>query len=451
VPQIQSPKRGAFPSPRSVLAAATPHVPITTAPPNFIVMPQQISMWGNDAHGDCVTAEEAFAKACNNPEIFIPDDEVINWATRHNVLEGAYLTPVMDFMQNDGFFQGTYDDGPYFSVNWGDSSALRSAISNGPVKIGVAANQLDSPWSKGRNNGPYNVWFGLGFQPDNAEDHCVTLCGYGSIAWLAQQLGVQVPPGIDGTRLGYALFTWDSIGIIDEPSMIAITHEAWLRQPTTVIKVVPFPPARGNPLLIQSRFGQKGNFELVTPGANGGLIHFWRNNDAANLPWSGSTPFGGGLGQVDAVTMIQSNFGSPGNLELICRVGSQLFFFWRDSGPQFQWNGPFALESGVAGNPVLIQSRFGQKGNFELVTPGANGGLIHFWRNNDAANLPWSGPTPFGGGLGQVDAVTMIQSNFGSPGNLELICRVGSQLFFFWRDSGPQFQWNGPFLLQSTV
>jgi hypothetical protein len=34
------------------------------------------------------------------------------------------------------------------------------------------------------------------------------------------------------------LFTWDSIGIIDVPSMTAVTHEAWLRQPTTVTKSI---------------------------------------------------------------------------------------------------------------------------------------------------------------------------------------------------------------------
>ena len=45
----------------------------------------------------------------------------------------------------------------------------------------------------------------------------------------------------------------------------------------------------------------------------------------------------------------------------------------------------------------------------------------------------------------------MIESNFGHPGNLEVVCRVGQQLYFFWRDSGPAFHWNGPFLLQSTV
>ena len=211
------------------------HVAPIGAPPNFIMKPQKISMWGNDVHGDCVTAEEAFAKACNNPEIFIPDDEVIAWATRHGVLEGAYLTQVMTWMQDDGFADGPsiYDDGPYFSVNWTDAGTLQSAISRGPVKIGVAADQIENAW---RTTGGPSGWFATGFHADGNEDHCVTLCGYGSMSWLAQQLGVQVPAGVDGTQPGYAMFTWNSIGIIDVPSMIAVTHEAWLRQPTTVTK-----------------------------------------------------------------------------------------------------------------------------------------------------------------------------------------------------------------------
>ena len=60
---VQSPKRGATPSPRSTLAAAAPYLALIGAPPNLIMKPQRISMWGNDVHGDCVTAEEAFAKA----------------------------------------------------------------------------------------------------------------------------------------------------------------------------------------------------------------------------------------------------------------------------------------------------------------------------------------------------------------------------------------------------
>ncbi|WP_447601174.1 hypothetical protein [Nitrospira sp. Nam80] len=210
-----------------------------------------------------------------------------------------------------------------------------------------------------------------------------------------------------------------------------------------------FTGARGNPVLLQSRFGTKGNFELVVPAATGGGLFFlWRNNDNPSLPWSAPVRFGQALGTVDEVTMIQSNFGSPGNLELIARVGQQLQFMWRDSGPAFQWNGPTPIFTGARGNPVLLQSRFGTKGNFELVVPAATGGGLFFlWRNNDNPALPWSAPVRFGQALGTVDEVTMIQSNFGSPGNLELIARVGQELHFMWRDSGPAFQWNGPTLL----
>lgn len=109
-------------------------------------------------------------------------------------------------------------------------------ISKGPVKIGVAGDQLESVWwgNGGSSAGGVNGWFATGFYPDNAEDHCVSLCGYGTMAWLAEELKVQVPAGVDGTKPGYGLFTWDSIGIIDVPSMLAITQEAWLRTPTTI-------------------------------------------------------------------------------------------------------------------------------------------------------------------------------------------------------------------------
>jgi hypothetical protein len=231
-------KRGAMPSPRSVLAAATPHsdLGLAAAPPTFITMPKKLSSWGNFDHGDCVTAEEAFAKACHHPEIFIADNEVIRWAKSHNVLEGAYLHEVMEWMQKSGFHQSghLYDDGPrLFSVDWTNLSTLNSAIHQGPVKIGVAATQLETAW---RSTNGKTGWFALGFSKDTNEDHCVSLCGYGSLNWLAQQLQTTVPAGVDGTKPGYALFTWDTIGIIDQPSMIAITQEAWLRSPTTVIK-----------------------------------------------------------------------------------------------------------------------------------------------------------------------------------------------------------------------
>jgi hypothetical protein len=230
----QTPKRGAIPTPAHVLAGAMPHTEIGTTPPNYIKIPQRLSFWGNDVHGDCVTAEEAFAKACYNPEIFISDQVVINWATQHGVLEGAYLYQVLQWMQQNGFHQDNhvYDDGRHYSINWTQSPILANAISRGPVKIGVAADQLEGVWHQ--HNGR-SGWVATGFHTDNNEDHCVSLCGYGTISWLAQQLGAQVPSGVDGTKPGYAMFTWNSIGIIDVPSMVNITQEAWLRRPTTVI------------------------------------------------------------------------------------------------------------------------------------------------------------------------------------------------------------------------
>jgi hypothetical protein len=231
----QSHLRGAIPSPPEFIKSAPVHQPSIGAPPNFFTKPAELSMWGNDVYGDCVTAEEAFAKACHNPEIFIPESDVIAWATKHNVLNGASLSGVLQMMQSDGFQQNgsVYDDGGYARVIYNDASNLQSAIAMGPVKLGIAADQIDNAWN---STGGRSGWFATGFHADSAEDHCVSLCGYGSIAWLASQLGVQVPAGIDGTKPGYALFTWDSIGIIDEPSMIAITQEAWLRNPTTVVK-----------------------------------------------------------------------------------------------------------------------------------------------------------------------------------------------------------------------
>ncbi len=230
--------RGAKPSPRHKLAAATPHQIVGLSPANVLYHPATLSMWGNDVHGDCVTAEEAFAKACYNPEIFIPEQVAINWAQAHGVLEGAVISDVLDKMITDGFQTGgaTYNDGGHSSVDWTNAAVLQNAISIGPVKIGIGANQLDTAWhAKFWNAGKKNGWFITGFTAETEEDHCVTLCGYGTLAWLAQQFGVPVPAGVNGNNPGYALFTWDSIAIIDQPSMLAITHEAWLRNPTTEI------------------------------------------------------------------------------------------------------------------------------------------------------------------------------------------------------------------------
>lgn len=227
---VQTLKRGAIPSLPGVTNALPRHVATVSSPLNYIRIPNQMSIWGNDKYGDCVTAEEAFAKACVNPEIFIPESIVVAWATSNNVLNGATCPTVLDLMQENEqgiLFSGTYYfDGSYSWVDWQDAPTLQSAIYHGPVKLLLAADQIEAVY---RENKGVSGWLATNFATESNYDHCVSLCGYGSLAWLANQLNVTLPPNIKGEAPGYAMFTWNSIGIIDVPSLLAVNHEAYLR------------------------------------------------------------------------------------------------------------------------------------------------------------------------------------------------------------------------------
>ena len=232
--------RGAFPSPRHRLAGAVPHR-IVGATPSEVFWPSvKLRMYGNDVNGDCVSAEEGDAKSCV-PGVVVPDATVIAWANANDFLNGADLISVLDAMQSSGFVVDgkTYDDGSPVSVDWTDVAVLQNALAQGPVKIGVAADQLET--AVGTSDPPASGWFATGFTADPNEDHCVGLRGFGTFAYLAAQIskayGVQVtvPDSIDPETPGYAMFTWRSVGIIDVPSLLAITAEAWLRNPTTVV------------------------------------------------------------------------------------------------------------------------------------------------------------------------------------------------------------------------
>ena len=235
--------RGALPSPRSALAAAVPHVPDPkiSAPPSFLMWPVQMSSWNNYIYGDCVSAEEAFAKACAAPQTFIPEATVVAWASAHGYLNGATLTGVMTTMQTTGFPLNNkkYDDGPYNAVDWTNAAILQSAIySHGPVKIGVGAGDFQSN-ANGLVTPGTSGWAMYNYPKNQPEDHNTSLCGYGTLAELVSlfqqhSVTVNVPNGMP-TGLCYAMFTWNSIGIIDEQSMLNMTYEAWIRNPVTII------------------------------------------------------------------------------------------------------------------------------------------------------------------------------------------------------------------------
>lgn len=236
--------RGAIPSPRSELAAARPHIPdpAVSVPPSFLMWPTQMSSWNNYVYGDCVSAEEAFAKATAAPQTFIPEATVVSWATTHGYLNGATLTSVMQTMEKTGFplNNKTYDDGAYNSVNWVNASILQSAIyTHGPVKIGVGAEDFQTN-AHGKVTPGTSGWTMFNYPKNQSEDHCTSLCGFGTLAELVTLFGqhkVTVHP-VQGmpTGLCYAMFTWNSIGIIDAQSMLNMTYEAWIRNPVTIVR-----------------------------------------------------------------------------------------------------------------------------------------------------------------------------------------------------------------------
>ncbi|WP_437928357.1 alpha/beta hydrolase [Sorangium sp. So ce291] len=193
----------------------------------------------------------------------------------------------------------------------------------------------------------------------------------------------------------------------------------------------------------------RGALELVVPAADApfGVEHHRR--EEASGPWRHAATFSRDLGPIGAVSLIQSNFGDPGHLEAVARAraGDRLAAFWCAPGSEPSWSEPRFFAEGVAGDPALIQGGFGGRGNFELVVPHAGGGLAHYFRDNDTAELGWHGPAIFGADLGRFEAVAMIQraaSAPTAPGDLEVVARTGDRLLMFWRSPGSGAAWQGP-------
>ena len=189
----------------------------------------------------------------------------------------------------------------------------------------------------------------------------------------------------------------DAINEVQFDLNTAFKHGAWSGHPEPGTPAPPPGPhvPTFQPVccgLIQSSFGIPGNFELVFPAKESGILHTFRDNSAPGFPWSAPVSFGDG--EFSGVSLIQSTFG---NLEVVGVRGNQLVHLFRDA--QFNWSGASVIAADtVRGTPSLIQSPFGDPGNFEVVVPSPGGGLMHFSRSNSDPNFPWSGATHFGDG-----------------------------------------------------
>jgi hypothetical protein len=225
-----------FPVPNQELADAQPYRGDGAAPESFLVWPMEIGFWGNDKASNSIWAEEGFAKACGEPKALIPTDVVLSTARECGSSNFA------QFMQTRGFQMGgkAYLDGPFQSVNWTNEAALNDAIAKvGPVKIGAASANFANG-AQGQVTPGTSGWAIHGLPAGQPEDHCASLCGYGPLGMLVglfAQHGVKVDlPHDMPAGLCYAMFSRGSIGIIDRQSLMNITGEAWVRNPTTIVK-----------------------------------------------------------------------------------------------------------------------------------------------------------------------------------------------------------------------
>jgi len=233
---------GAIPTPRHKLAAAPPFRQVRDTPPQFAWLAPQLSMWGNSQYGDCVSAEEAAAKAvysvgCGLPETFVAEADVIAWARKYGFLNGAMLTDVMDQMAKNGMPANgqTWEDGPYKAVDYSNEAALQNAIGTvGPLKVGIDSSAL--PSGAGNNQG----WTAFGGSPHSHtnEDHCVGLYAYGPSAWLLAQINAVMRTNAtlpsNAPPTSYVLYTWSTFGLVDHDWIMSTMGEAWVRNPTTL-------------------------------------------------------------------------------------------------------------------------------------------------------------------------------------------------------------------------
>ena len=144
-------------------------------------------------------------------------------------------------------------------------------------------------------------------------------------------------------------------------------------------------------------------------------------------------PYTFGNERVEAFTALETRFG---NIEMICRIGKELIHYWRDEDSSEWFESP-AFAEGVRGTPAFIESSYG---NFEVVAPLKDGGLSHWWRNNDHPGLAWSGPDTFGND--DYDEVMLIENNLKQ---LTVVVKTDDEYRFFVRDDGHSWEWLGPY------
>jgi len=319
------------------------------------------------------------------------------------------------------------------------------------------------------NNGNINV--------PEIGGHCVLIVGYddspGQRCWIAKNSW-----GPNWGDNGYFRIRYGECRIDENPKfgLTKTDPDPWTKR------------RLNNGGMLESGYGvYHRNFELLTTAPGSKIRPWWRDNNISGFPWKSSPMFGndasacptlisttfdrnlesvhvtngrrlhhwwrsggvwhdGGIfGPTDAVGIpgfIQSNYGAPGNFEVVVRTADSKLSHWFRKGGVWHNAGSFGSNIAFSG-ASLIQSKYGPKGNFELVCVLSNGTMQHWWRDNDLGNL-WRPGVTFGSGVSSPPC--MIEGEYGranekSIGNFELCVAVAGKVEHWWRNNSGNRNW----------
>ena len=137
-----------------------------------------------------------------------------------------------------------------------------------------------------------------------------------------------------------------------------------------------------------------GTLEIVAAQHGGGLEHFthpglYPPTGFTHVVTFGSEPYAD-------VSLIQSNYGTVGNFEVVAvrPDGSMHHWFRNNDLSMPSWAAGALFGADANGGVALIQSNYDVQGNFGVVTSQLWGGLRHYYRRNDVyPTFPWvTGP-----------------------------------------------------------
>ena len=199
----------------------------------------------------------------------------------------------------------------------------------------------------------------------------------------------------------------------------------------------------GIPAFIQSDYGAPGNFEVVVRTKDSKLTHWWRSSNPVG-PWTEGAVFGDDVA-LSGHTLIQRR---DRGLDVVCvKHDGCMQRYWRDDAHGMVWRAGEKFGRHIKTPPVMIEGEFGAadetlQGNYELCV-AVHGLIEHWWRDNQGTQN-WQMSTSFGtnvAGAHVTQVLGLLESSYGF--DLELIALLSNgSLQHFWRGGGV---WNaGP-------